>query len=316
MTVRKLKVLPEILAYPNWRHRVHLGNGLYTMGYNTIDNDWEFYGMPNDLKGKSLLDLGANDGYYSFKAEEMGATEVTAMDIYGGDGSTMVGGWPLKGITMLKSFLQSSVEIKAQSVYELNHTERKWDVVLCNDLLSWLDDIPRALDGISRACNEKLIIHDTFNTHKSGKDVEVRQIGIARLHRMQINYLIRELKARGFRRFSFKRIYSHDHYAWQYENFPPASSKHMIKVWSSPLNGIITSHVKIKNVWCLQHFGEFVYLRDLGWAKKADLQIVRRNRTFWVQMLKKCMPNWFYVIRYSITAKERKTGEFVVTAER
>lgn len=188
---RKLDLLPKILAYPNWRHRIHLGNGVFTPGYNTLENDWDFYHMPQNVKGKTVLDLGANDGYYSFTAEKKGAASVTATDIYWGDGSTMVGGWPIEGIGLLKQYFNSKIEIIPQSVYELQKTERKWDIVLCNDLLSWLDDIPRALKVISNCCNEQLVIHDTFSIDKKNRDILIKQIGIAKLHRMHIDFLKR-----------------------------------------------------------------------------------------------------------------------------
>lgn len=316
MTGRKRSILPEILAYPNWRHRVHLGNGLYTMGYNTVENDWEFYGMPENVKGKSVLDLGANDGYYSFKAEEKGAAEVTAMDIYWGDGSTMVGGWPLQGITLLKTFLKSNIVIKPSSVYDIKELQQQWDIVLCNDLLSWLEDIPSALDEITSVCRETLVIHDTFSTGKKDDDIQVRKIGIATLHRMQVDYLINQLHKRGFRKISVKQVFSFRHYRWQYENFLPAFSQAPIEIWDSPIEGKVINTAVVNNIWVLQHFGDFVFLRELGWAKRSDLHIQERKTSFWMRQLKKCIPDWVMRLRYAKLDNEKKTSEFVITAGR
>jgi len=316
MTGRKLSILPEILAYPNWRHRVHLGNGLYTMGYNTIENDWEFYGMPEEVKGKSVLDLGANDGYYSFKAEEKGASEVTAMDIYWGDGSTMLGGWPLEGITLLKTYLKSKVVIRPSSVYNIEELQQQWDIVLCNDLLSWLDDIPRALDAMSSVCLEKLIIHDTFSTSETDADIQVRKIGIATLHRMQVEYLLNELRKRGFRNITVKQVFSFRHYAWQHENFLPAFSSVSVEIRDSPIEGKVIKTAEVNNTWVLQHLGEFVYLRDLGWAKRSDLHIQERKTSFWMRQLKKCIPDWVMALKYSKSDLESNSKELVITAIR
>jgi tRNA (mo5U34)-methyltransferase len=313
---RKLKILPEILVYPNWRHRVYLGNGLCAMGYNTLENDWDFYGMPADMKGKTLLDLGANDGYYSFKAEQKGASEVTAMDIYWGDGSTMVGGWPLEGITLLKTYFKSDVVIRPDSVYNLHKYQQQWDVVFCNDLLSWLEDIPGALGEISTACKEKLIIHDTFSTDKKAPDIQIRHIGIAKLHRMQLDYLIRQLRAKGFNKISIKKIYSFKHYTWQFENFLPANSDKPVEVWDSPINGNVIKKENVNAVWVLQQYKEFVYLRDLGWVKKSDLHIKKRTTAFWIKQFKKCIPDWVMARWYGRMGEEKHSGEFVITAER
>jgi SAM-dependent methyltransferase len=316
MTGRKLSMLPEILAYPNWRHRVHLGNGLYTMGYNTIDNDWQFYGMPENVKGKSVLDVGANDGYYSFKAEEKGASAVTAMDIYWGDGSTMVGGWPLEGITLLKTYLKSNVVIRPSSVYNIEELQQQWDIVLCNDLLSWLDDIPRALDAMSSVCREKLVIHDTFSTSKKDDDIQVRKIGIANLHRMQVDYLKEQLRKRGFRNISVQQVFSFRHYAWQYENFLPAFSPMPVEIWDSPIEGQVIKTAEVNNTWVLQHFGDFVFLRELGWAKRSDLHIPSRKTSFWMRQLRKCIPDWVMAWRYSRNDLEPNCREIVLVAER
>jgi len=36
--------------------------------------------MPADLTGKTVLDVGARDGYFSFEAERRGASRVLAID--------------------------------------------------------------------------------------------------------------------------------------------------------------------------------------------------------------------------------------------
>jgi hypothetical protein len=286
------------------------------MGYNTLENEWEFYGMPEDIAGKTVLDLGANDGYYSFKAEEKGAAEVTAMDIYWGDGSTMVGGWPLQGITLLKTYLNSNVVIKPESVYDLHQSQRQWDVVFCNDLLSWLEDIPRAMDQISAVCKEKLVIHDTFSTRKNGEDIEIKQLGIAKLHRMRIDYLVQCLCKRGFRKVSIHRVYSFKHYTWQFENFPPATAHNAIEIWDSPIEGKVIKTAVVQDIWVLQTFREFVYLREIGWAKKSDLRIANRYRSFWMRQFKKCIPDWLLHLWHGRIGLEKNIGEFVIAAER
>ena len=63
------KKLIKILQYPKWRHRIELFPGFYTPGYNTMPDDWKFNHFPEDLHGKSVLDVGANDGYFSFEAQ-------------------------------------------------------------------------------------------------------------------------------------------------------------------------------------------------------------------------------------------------------
>ena len=64
----------------DWYHTIDLGGGVRTPGQSTtapltVDQ------LP-DLRGRSVLDIGAWDGYYSFLAEELGARRVVALDHY------------------------------------------------------------------------------------------------------------------------------------------------------------------------------------------------------------------------------------------
>ena len=62
-----------------WFHSIDLGDGVVTPGASGPQ-------LPEDLfppmEGKSVLDIGAWDGYYSFMAERNGATRVVALDHY------------------------------------------------------------------------------------------------------------------------------------------------------------------------------------------------------------------------------------------
>jgi tRNA (mo5U34)-methyltransferase len=70
--------LPEVDAIP-WFHSIDLGNGVVTKGLSEAQ-------QPEDrfppFGGRSVLDIGAWDGYYSFMAERLGASRVVALDHY------------------------------------------------------------------------------------------------------------------------------------------------------------------------------------------------------------------------------------------
>ncbi|MEX0808203.1 MAG: DUF1698 domain-containing protein [Dongiaceae bacterium] len=67
-----------VRAYPYWYHRIALPGGVVTPGWAPIDPDK--YGVPADLAGKRVLDIGAWDGYWTFEALKRGAREVVAID--------------------------------------------------------------------------------------------------------------------------------------------------------------------------------------------------------------------------------------------
>lgn len=67
-----------------WFHSVDLGQGLVTDGVKTPDalaKQWQSLQLPR-LDGKSVLDIGAWDGFFSFECEKRGAGPVTALDHY------------------------------------------------------------------------------------------------------------------------------------------------------------------------------------------------------------------------------------------
>ena len=67
-----------------WWHSIDLGHGVVTPGFRTpesLAHDLGALRLP-DLAGKSVLDVGAYDGFYSFEAEKRGARRVVALDHY------------------------------------------------------------------------------------------------------------------------------------------------------------------------------------------------------------------------------------------
>jgi tRNA (mo5U34)-methyltransferase len=63
-----------------WCHSIYLGDGIVTRGLSDVSplSDDE---LP-DVAGKSVLDVGAWDGLYSFRAERLGARRVVSLDHY------------------------------------------------------------------------------------------------------------------------------------------------------------------------------------------------------------------------------------------
>jgi len=63
-----------------WCHSIDLGHGIVTPGLSNVRplSDAE---LPS-FDGRSVLDVGAWDGLYSFRAEQAGAAAVTALDHY------------------------------------------------------------------------------------------------------------------------------------------------------------------------------------------------------------------------------------------
>jgi tRNA (mo5U34)-methyltransferase len=75
----------DVLAHhPEWYHSIELAPGRVTPGRAPL-SVWQdalrSLHLP-DLAGRSVLDIGAYDGFFSFSAERLGAARVVALDHY------------------------------------------------------------------------------------------------------------------------------------------------------------------------------------------------------------------------------------------
>lgn len=78
------RIEEAIRSCPEWYHSIELAPGTVTPGRQPAEA-WHKallqLQLP-DLANKSVLDIGAYDGFFSFAAERLGATRVTALDHY------------------------------------------------------------------------------------------------------------------------------------------------------------------------------------------------------------------------------------------
>lgn len=76
----------RIEAVGYWWHSIDLGDGVVTPGIKwgggveAMMDDVRRIGLPEDITGRTVLDIGAYDGFYSFEAERRGASQVLALD--------------------------------------------------------------------------------------------------------------------------------------------------------------------------------------------------------------------------------------------
>lgn len=83
-TFTKAQLEEMVASVGFWWHSIHLGQGVVTKGFKTpeiLAHEVASIRFP-DLKGKTVLDVGAWDGFFSFEAERRGAKRVVALDHY------------------------------------------------------------------------------------------------------------------------------------------------------------------------------------------------------------------------------------------
>lgn len=134
------------VAKLGWWHRIDLGNGVVTPGADDSPRKLARLGLPADLSGRSVLDIGAWDGFFSFEAERRGAARVLAVDA----SWTGPDGGPTKyGFNLAHRALSSRVESRHLSVYDLDPAEvGRFDVVLFLGVLYHVRDPLGALERV------------------------------------------------------------------------------------------------------------------------------------------------------------------------
>lgn len=123
-----------------WHQRFQLVPGVYTPGVNDIEWLVQRCGVMDNIAGKSLLDIGTNNGAACFEAERRGAARVVGVDIMPPD---------FFGFRSIAQFLGSRAEYVQASVYELPDLLREpFDVVLFLGVLYHLRHPLLALDCV------------------------------------------------------------------------------------------------------------------------------------------------------------------------
>src|SRR6476619_3020009 len=80
------EALRSRVATGEWFHSIELAPGLVTPGRDPTAGGVQALQLPESLSGRSVLDGGAWDGYFSFEAERRGASRVLATDSFAWSG--------------------------------------------------------------------------------------------------------------------------------------------------------------------------------------------------------------------------------------
>jgi tRNA (mo5U34)-methyltransferase len=159
------ELLRKLALGREWFHKMDLGYGVHTPGLDDSAHKLNYLGIPEDLTGRTVLDIGAYDGFFSFEAERRGAARVVAADkfcwsIPGGmcDGA---------GFDIAHWTFQSGVEKRVVSVEEISpETVGTFDLVLFLGVLYHAPDPLRYLRNAFSVCDDLAIIE----THIDGQD--------------------------------------------------------------------------------------------------------------------------------------------------
>lgn len=140
-----------------WWHRIRIGEHV-TPGKNyESDDTFDSIGFPNDLTGKTVLDIGCWDGYYSFRCEQLNADRVVACDslVWDNEGITDAGfNFAHKALNSKVEKLHSAVEVLPEK------NLGKFDIVLMLGVLYHAKN-PIQFMEIARDLSKDIVVFET-----------------------------------------------------------------------------------------------------------------------------------------------------------
>jgi tRNA (mo5U34)-methyltransferase len=131
-------------SVPLWFHTFALAPGVYTPGI-ARDHGYRLAVLGVDrFAGRSVLDVGAFDGFYGFLAEACGARRVLAVDneqyvdwVRARFGVTLMGG---AGFCAIAGLLESRVAYRRMDALDVRELAERFDVALCFGILHRVTD--------------------------------------------------------------------------------------------------------------------------------------------------------------------------------
>ena len=142
-----------------WYQRYHLSPNVTTPGVHDIEDMLNTLGVPKDLSGLSVLDIGTANGGAAFIAERRGAKRVVAVDIYDPHDY---------GFAQVAEALGSKAEFRRTSVYELPEVlGEQFDVVLFLGVLYHLRHPLLAIDAVRRCARGQVFVDTAVTPSKA-----------------------------------------------------------------------------------------------------------------------------------------------------
>jgi tRNA (mo5U34)-methyltransferase len=169
----------------SWYHTIELGPGIVTPGQYDHRPLLRHYGIPDDLSGKTVLDVGPAQGFFAFEFERRGAERVVTADLprwSDHDGSAELKqefratnvdvaneAYLHDALAFALRTRESKVEQTFCIIYDLKPEEMgTFDVVFCASLLIHLTDPLRALYALRSITREYAIIATVIAPERFG----------------------------------------------------------------------------------------------------------------------------------------------------
>jgi tRNA (mo5U34)-methyltransferase len=142
----------------HWYHSLQLPGGIVTAGLRSTEHLREdadlIFKYP--VAGKSVLDVGAWDGFFSFEAERLGATDVLATDSFCWSGA----GWGTKdGFDYAHRALDSRTRSHEVDPLDLDPSQLgQFELVLFLNVLYHLKNPYAGLERVAAMTTDRLVV--------------------------------------------------------------------------------------------------------------------------------------------------------------
>lgn len=145
-------ILLRQIKYQKWYQSIKLTDDYVTPGETgTAEVDkLDMMGLPLSLEGLSILDVGCNEGFYSFELEKRGAAPILAIDK---DQSAT------DKFALVSQFFKSKVEFRQVDLMDLDPAEvGQFDIVLCLAVFHHLKYPFQAVDRLYELTKKTLLL--------------------------------------------------------------------------------------------------------------------------------------------------------------
>ena len=144
----------QVNSEPYWFQKIEVLPGFYSPGWSDPSKEkLPYFGLPQDLIGMRVLDIGCAEGYFSFEAERRGAREVIGIDSFPDS---------IRRFNIVKAARQSNANPFLMNVYDLDPKRLgTFDVVLFYGVFYHLKHPQYALERIRSICTGTML----FQTH-------------------------------------------------------------------------------------------------------------------------------------------------------
>ena len=144
----------ELQRFGTWYHNIDLGDGVFTNPDHPRGDypagrwtDLRPY-VPDDLTGKSVLDIGCASGYFAIEMKRRGADHVLGIDLRE---------WALEQGRFAAGHLGLDIEFRHMDAYDIDQLGEHFDVVVFLGVLYHLRHPLLMLDLIREHCRETLL---------------------------------------------------------------------------------------------------------------------------------------------------------------